>query len=105
VDDAREQVAAVQAHMNRFQRELADVQRNADLSVQISDFDRFADFILDGLIFDWVVQAKIVDSLQRCKQTKTALQEVLSELESQQEGLKAQLQRLENQRTGLIEQG
>jgi len=105
VDDARGQIAEVQAQMSRFQRELADVQRSADLSVTISEFERFADFILDGLIFDWVVQAKIVDSLQRCKKTKRALTTALGGLIYQQDSLKTQLRQLEEQRTRRVEGG
>lgn len=105
VDEARGQIAEVQAQMSRFQRELADVQRSADLSVTISEFERFADFILDGLIFDWVVQAKIVDSLQRCKKTKRALTTALGGLIYQQDSLKTQLRQLEEQRTRRVEGG
>lgn len=103
VDEAREQIAEVQVQMGRFQRELADVQRSADLSVTISEFERFADFILDGLIFDWVVQAKIVDSLRRCQQTKRALTTALGELIYRQDTLKTQLRQLEDQHIRLVE--
>ena len=104
VDDARGRIAEVQAQMARFQRELADVQRSADLSITISEFERFADFILDGLIFDWVVQARIVDSLKRCQHSKRALTTALGDLIYQQEPIKTQLRQLEDQYTRLAEQ-
>ncbi len=105
VDEARQQIADVQAQIGRFQRELADVQASTNLEIHISEFDRFADFILDGLIFDWVVQSKIVDSLRRCKQARWALTTALGDLICQQDELKARLRQLEDLRTRLIEQG
>lgn len=104
VDEARQQISEVQVQMSRFQRELADVQRSSDLQVQISELERFADFILDGLIIDWVVQSRIVASLKRCKQTREELQQTLLELESQRKNLAAQIRQLAEKRASLIEQ-
>ena len=38
---------------------------STDIDINISSFDTFADYFFDGLIFDWIVQSKINDSLDR----------------------------------------
>ncbi|WP_077368186.1 hypothetical protein [Anaerosalibacter sp. Marseille-P3206] len=38
---------------------------STDIDINISSFDTFADYFFDGLIFDWIVQSKINDSLNR----------------------------------------
>ena len=38
---------------------------STDIDINISSFDTFADYFFDGFIFDWIVQSKINDSLDR----------------------------------------
>jgi hypothetical protein len=61
LDDAHRHASAANRALSRFQMELADVQvrHQADLSMAINGISTFADFFIDDLVSDWVVQCRI----------------------------------------------
>lgn len=80
IDEARDGIHDVQTRMSRFQRELADVRARVELDIDIGEFETFADFFFDGLIFDWVVQSRINASLERTRQVHSLIARTLEEL-------------------------
>lgn len=64
IDEARMSVHRVQQLLRRFQEELAEVEREPDIAIEIGSFATFADYFFDGLIADWVVQSRIESSLE-----------------------------------------
>lgn len=104
IDEARVHIHEVQTGMSHFKRELADVQKNIDLKVDIGEFDYFADFFFDGLIMDWIVQSKITDSLTRAKAAKDVIGQAVGELEVLRKTTQTQLNDVKQNRTLLIEQ-
>lgn len=104
IDDARISIHEVEASMSRFRRELSDVRESIDLQINIEQFESFADYFFDGLIVDWIVQSKIVDSLERCKQGMVGLGKAVAELENLKRGVQGQVRKLTEQRKRLIEQ-
>ncbi|MCK7500717.1 MAG: hypothetical protein MZW92_68775 [Comamonadaceae bacterium] len=38
------------------------------MGVEISSFEKFADYLFDGLIFDWIVRSKINRSLDAARE-------------------------------------
>jgi chromosome segregation ATPase len=103
IDDARNQVNEVQTKISQFKRELADVQKNVDVQIDIGELASFADFFFDGLIFDWIVQSKIEDSLTRSKQAKDLIAGVVTELENLQKITRGKVSDLQEKRARLIE--
>ena len=85
IDKAKAAVHDVQHLLGRFQRELSDLQisQGSQLAVEISSFQTFADYIFDGLIFDWVVQSKIKRSLDNASDMKGKMLKIMSDLEIQ----------------------
>ncbi len=69
IDRAKAAIHEVQTRLGRFRRELADLRiaPEAPLGVEISSFEKFADYLFDGLIFDWIVQSKISRSLDAAR--------------------------------------
>lgn len=69
IDEAKQMIYDVQVWLNKFKRELSDVHFNnvGSLTVQLDTFSTFADYFFDNLIFDWVVQSKINQSLEGCE--------------------------------------
>lgn len=104
IDDAKDGIARVQADIRTLQRELADVNIEADIKVEIGAFTRFADWFFDGLIFDWAVQSKIVRSLERVQQARRDIGGLVERLRRRRAELAARLAELRAQRTQLIEQ-
>lgn len=80
IDEAREGIHELQAQISQFQRELADVRERIELKLDIGAFETFADFFFDGLIVDWVVQSRIVASLERTQDAKDLFSQAVSEL-------------------------
>lgn len=65
IDEAMDFIKEAQGLFDRFKRELSDVKFELNLDIEISSFDRFADYFFDGIIADWAVQNKINDSLDK----------------------------------------
>lgn len=103
IDAARSSIHEVESKMSQFRRELSDIQNGIDLQINIDAFESFADYIFDGLIFDWIVQSKIVDSLERCKQGMVRIDRAVTELENLEQGVQDQVRNLKEKRTRLIE--
>ncbi len=103
IDDAREKVHQAQELLRRFQRELADVQSGENFLIDISSFDTFADFFIDGLIVDWIVQSKIQTSLDRTSQVRQRVAAILQRLQNQAQDIQHQLEGLAARRKELIE--
>jgi DNA repair exonuclease SbcCD ATPase subunit len=104
IDDARRAVYDVQAALERFQRELADVKQSAQFIVEdIGKFETFADYFFDGLISDWVVQSRIDRSLDNARATAQRLDELLAQLEARKTALQDQKKRLEESKSSLVE--
>ena len=82
IDEARDGIHEVQARLSSFERELADVGDRIQLGIYIGEFETFADYFFDSLIFDWAVQSKINQSLERTLNAKEVLTGVLEELQT-----------------------
>lgn len=59
IDDARTSLEEARRSLRSLRRELMDIDIPADFKIDIGDFLNFADYFFDGLIIDWMVQAKI----------------------------------------------
>ena len=62
MNNAEEDVTEARRALQRFSKELADVDREIDLNFDTSDFLSFADYFFDGFIADWMVQNRIHDA-------------------------------------------
>lgn len=106
IDDARAEAYQVQELLRRFRRELADIDDyTREILTGIDGFETFADFFMDGLIFDWIVQSKIDRSLKNTRQMIEKVHRLLRDLTSQQEQIDQRLQQMETKKRSLIESG
>lgn len=60
--DAVELIEDAKRKLQRFNRELQDVNQVMNLQINVGDFLTLADFFFDGLIADYLVQSKINDA-------------------------------------------
>ncbi len=105
IDDARAELNEVQARMSSFTRELADVQKSIHLEIDISRLDTFANFFFDGLITDWIVQSKIVKSLEQAREAKTLIENAVSAIQARKQAVASEARGLQDKRIRLIENG
>ncbi|WMJ86531.1 hypothetical protein [Anaerocolumna sp. MB42-C2] len=81
IDDAKAAASRIQTLLNQFRTELADIKINSEIHIEIEGFAKFADFFLDGLISDWVIQSRINESLDSVRNVKDEVNNVLNKLE------------------------
>jgi len=105
MDEARQASEQVQAQLNIFLRELKDVSLYKDISFDIAPLEYFGDLFLDGLVFDWLVQSKILRALEQTRVLKEHIAELKLSLEQQLTEQMREIQYFVRQRQTLIEQG
>ena len=72
--------------IQRFQRELRDVQVSLDLRMEIGSFLSFADFFLDGLVADYMVQSKIADAREQVDDAINRIEKILADVKNRMNG-------------------
>ncbi len=94
IDSAQDHAQKAQMHLLRFQRELVGAGKRLRLALKLSDFERFADRFIDGLIFDWAVQAKIEKAASICSSTMSRLKHALQTCEARLVEAKREMDRV-----------
>lgn len=84
---AAEDLQGALAHLNA---ELADIDRRVE-GVQIGDFLSFADYFLDGLLFDWLVQERIEDAWRKARDLRDRLDSLAQSLSAKQDALRGDI--------------
>ena len=102
IGDARKKISLAQQLLRSFRTELADVHRSND-SIEIGGISTLADFLLDGLLFDWIVQSQINNAQNRTRQLKNEIQSTIEELYHMQERNRQKAQKLDKERKRIIE--
>ncbi|MHB1418565.1 MAG: hypothetical protein ACYCX4_03110, partial [Bacillota bacterium] len=103
MDDARKHAYQVQEALNRFQRELKDVNLDTSFHLEFDTFTRFADYFFDGLIVDWIVQSRIRDSLAGTRNQMSDVTAILSALQMEIKNQEKRADMLQRQRQELLE--
>ena len=102
LDEAQDLVQELQSKLRRFKTELADIQINADMQVNIDGFLRFADYFFDGLFADWAVGDKITQSQHSVFGTKSQINRMLDKLSSMESAADREIANLKAQLDDLI---
>jgi uncharacterized protein YlxW (UPF0749 family) len=103
INDAKRELQKTQALLQRFQRELDDV--NLKDSLGISKISIAADFLLDGLLFDLIAQSQINKDRERTRKASEKVQEIIKELEQLLAQNQQQIEALMANRNKIIEEG
>lgn len=102
IGTARNKINRAQQQLRSFQTELADVQTSIP-SIEMGRIWTLADFILDGLLFDFIVQSQINQAQNRTRQLLKEIQSIIEELEQIQEKNRQTASELEQKRRQIIE--
>ncbi|NLL18415.1 MAG: hypothetical protein GX262_05255 [Clostridia bacterium] len=102
ISTARRQINQAQQQLRRFQTELADVQKT-NSSLEIGNIWTMADFLLDGLLFDFIVQSQISDAQHRTRQLKREILATIQDLQKLQRENQQEAEKLNKERQRLIE--
>lgn len=102
IGTARHQINQAQQQLRRFQTELADVQKTNN-SLEIGNIWIMADFLLDGLLFDFIVQSRISDAQHRTRQLKREILATMQDLQKLHRENQQEAEKLNEERQRLIE--
>ncbi|EOS36458.1 hypothetical protein D3Z53_04715 [Lachnospiraceae bacterium] len=80
MDDAINCMETAKRDLQRFQKELGDVEVPMDLRIEISTFLSFADFFFDGLVADYLVQKRIVQAREQVDEAIGYVESLMAEL-------------------------
>lgn len=80
MNDAEELVQQARGALRRFQKELTDVDHVSEFHIETGDFVAFADYFLDGLIADWLVQSRISDAKRQVDNAIRKVNYILGQL-------------------------
>lgn len=103
IDEAVEYIQEAKSKMNTFRRELADVNLSIDINIDISSFDKFADFFFDGIFADWNMQSKIQNSSYSVDSAIRSIEGVLYSLRVKNTDKDGQLSNIRLQIKNIIE--
>jgi len=103
IDKARKYAEETQRKLDIFKREISDIVMVTNIEICVGNFETFADYFFDGLIFDWVVQSEIGKSLDTVKNTKNQIDKAISKLYEEKITEEFLLQQIEEQIKDLIE--
>lgn len=103
IDDANEVAHNSQHLLRAFEKELSDVDRFTDITVNISGFDKFADYFFDGFFVDWFVQSKINDSLDNVNSVYNKIDRIIMDLKNNLNRLESELQTNELEISKILE--
>lgn len=103
IDEASEYISEAKEYYYKFKRELQDVNMKVDVQIDISSFDRFADYFFDGLIADWNVQSKIHSSQESVYAARNRVFTVVEDLKSKARLKEQEVTHLKNKIKAIIE--
>ena len=102
LDDAQANIMALQGMLRKFKTELADINIQANMQVNVDGFLRFADYFFDGLFADWAVGDKISQSMNSVSSTKSQIGRTLDKLNSMEQAADRDIVSLKQQLDDLI---
>ncbi len=102
LDEAQKEVEQLQVQLQRFNKELSDVEIRANLQVSIKDMLKFADFFFDGIFTDAAVLDHIKQSHSQVEHTRERILIILRSLQDELENVRSKCQKLEKEVDALI---
>ena len=102
IDEAAAYASRAQMEMNAFKTELADVNLSGELTIQISDFTRFADLFFDSMIADMHVLDAIEETEDSVAAARAEVASVKKKLNSLYGTERERIKRLESEMETLV---
>ncbi|MBN2652507.1 MAG: hypothetical protein JXR63_08990 [Spirochaetales bacterium] len=103
IDKARNFVAKTQVLMNRYKKELADADIKIEKLINIGELSTFADYLIDGFVFDLFAQYKINKSIKRVQEILDKITKAQNFVEQQLDEEEMKLEHLRVKKNTLIE--
>ncbi len=102
LDDAQTNVMALQGMLRKFKTELADINIQANMQVNVDGFLRFADYFFDGLFADWAVGDRIRESQSSVMSVRYKIEQAMNKLNSMDQATDKQIAALKTKIEELV---
>ena len=73
IHNAENIIQDLRDELRRFKTELADVNIEGDIQIEMDDFSEFADWFFDNIFTDWEMKDKITNSLSQADDTRNQI--------------------------------
>ena len=70
---AQDMIQDLRNELRRFKTELADVNIDGDIQIEMDEFSEFADWFFDNIFTDWDIKAKIENSQAQAEDTRSQI--------------------------------
>ncbi len=88
IDEAQECVNRAQAALQRFQKELRDVDMNFNYGVRFDGVTKAIDLIFDNFLVDALIQSRIKETQENLKQSRYQVEQAMSQLQQMKDQLR-----------------
>lgn len=103
IDASERKMHELQAALERFSRELADVKGVVSgLHIERGSLIQFADYFLDDIFSEWTMHGRINDSLDKVKGLDREITQLIEKMTREVKRLEQQLEETETKRQQLI---
>lgn len=73
IHNAQDLIQDLRNELRRFRTELADVNIDGDIQIEMDEFSEFADWFFDNIFTDWDIKAKIENSQAQAEDTRNQI--------------------------------
>jgi len=102
MDRARNISYQVKHHLNLLDRELRDIGKQVNFSVDISKLSNFSDFFFNNLITDWIVNQQLTTAISSAVALRDNLGRLLSDLKLEKDQVVANVNQLSEARDKIL---
>jgi hypothetical protein len=102
LDDADSQLSQLKYLINKYTRELKDVNMQLSIDLDISNMLKFMDFFFDNFFSDFMVQSRIEKTFQQAREAYYKVQQQLDELRVQHRNQKTKIKTLTDNKNKLL---
>lgn len=71
IHEAQDLIGDLRQELRRFKTELADVNIEGDIQIEMDEFSEFADWFFDNIFTDWDIKEKIANSMTQAEDTRS----------------------------------
>lgn len=80
IDEAQKRIEELQVQLRNFKTELTDVRIEANITIDIDEMLKFADYMFDGFFADYTVKSRIEDAIGQVEETEEKIDGLLKQL-------------------------
>ena len=102
LDHAQDNIYELQHLLRSYRTELADVNMDTDIRLEIGDFLRFADYVFDDVFSGITVLDRIVSAQRRLSETENRVLDIQQRLGSSLEHFREEAAKLRRQHESLV---